>query len=181
MTGIHEDLPVVELAALVSETLESAGLEAVLSGGAVVTIYSDNEYESLDLDFVTVERMSRIEEAMTMIGFERASGRHFEHSRSPYIVEFPAGPLSVGDGVVQDTARLTTKVGTVRILTPTQCVMDRLAAYYHWHDPQGIEQAVMVAARHDVDLKLVQTWSTREGNADKFARFVHQLEQRRSK
>ncbi|HTR76593.1 MAG TPA: hypothetical protein VMH39_00720, partial [Gemmatimonadaceae bacterium] len=24
--------------------------------------------------------------------------------------------------------------GTIRLLTPTQCVMDRLAAYFHWND-----------------------------------------------
>jgi len=105
VTDISNSLSVAELAAVVSEALESAGLEAVLSGGGVVTIYSDNEYESLDLDFVTTERMSRIEEVMTSIGFERASGRHFEHPQSRYLVEFPAGPLSVGDEVIRNAGR----------------------------------------------------------------------------
>jgi hypothetical protein len=38
------------VAALVSTALEAAGISAVLSGGAVVSIYTHNEYESADLD-----------------------------------------------------------------------------------------------------------------------------------
>jgi hypothetical protein len=176
VTVIDETLPVAELAAVVSEALESAGLDAVLSGGSVVTIYSDNEYESFDLDFVTTERMNRIEDAMASIGYQRASGRHFEHPSSRYLVEFPAGPLSVGDEVLRDTGRVTTLVGTIRLLTPTQCVMDRLASYYHWHDPQGLEQALMVAMRQVVDLEGLQSWSVREGNTADFEQFKRRLD-----
>jgi hypothetical protein len=42
-----------ELAAIVSTTLDAAGITAVLSGGAVVSIYTNNEYESSDLDFIS--------------------------------------------------------------------------------------------------------------------------------
>ncbi len=50
MREIDDSLSVAEVAAVVSEALEAAGLDAVLSGGSVVTIYSENEYESFDLD-----------------------------------------------------------------------------------------------------------------------------------
>ena len=176
MTAIDETLPVAELAAVVSEALASAGLDAVLSGGSVVTIYSDNEYQSFDLDFVTTERMNRLEDVMASIGYQRASGRHFEHPSSRYLVEFPSGPLSVGDEVLRDTGRVTTPVGTIRLLTPTQCVMDRLASYYHWSDPQGLEQALMVAKRHEVILDDLKNWSIREGHAAGFDRFKQRLD-----
>ncbi len=42
-----------ELAAIISEALESNNIIATLSGGAVVSIYSENRYQSADLDFVT--------------------------------------------------------------------------------------------------------------------------------
>ena len=32
--------------------------------------------------------------------------------------------------------------GTLRLLTATDCIKDRLAAYYHWRDEQGLEQAI---------------------------------------
>jgi len=42
MTEVREDLNVEELAALVCSTLERHGVRVVLSGGSVVSIYSDN-------------------------------------------------------------------------------------------------------------------------------------------
>ena len=50
---INEHTSLEELAAVVSETLEKAGIIATLSGGAAVSIYSNNRYQSEDLDFVT--------------------------------------------------------------------------------------------------------------------------------
>lgn len=46
MTMIRQDMAVSELAALVCQHLADNGIEAVLTGGAVVTIYSENEYRS---------------------------------------------------------------------------------------------------------------------------------------
>jgi len=42
---------------------------------------------------------------------------------------------------------LKTQYGSLRIITPTQCVMDRLAWYAHGNDLQARDQAVLVAAR----------------------------------
>ena len=41
-----------QVAALVCATLDRHGISVVLSGGAVVSIYSDDEYVSFDLDFI---------------------------------------------------------------------------------------------------------------------------------
>jgi hypothetical protein len=52
MSVISRDLIREEVAAAVCAALERAGIPVVLSGGSVVSIYSDNEYESYDLDFI---------------------------------------------------------------------------------------------------------------------------------
>ena len=169
-------MSIAELAAMVSEALEAAELDAVLSGGSVVSIYSDNEYQSFDLDFVTLERMKALAVVMESLGFRRSTGRHFVNPNTPYYVEFPTGPLTVGDSPVKQTARLQTPLGSVRILTPTQCVMDRLAAFYHWKDRQGLDQALMVARRQPVDLADVERWSIAEGKVAEFAEFLRELE-----
>ena len=121
MSSIHESMSIAELAAVASEALEAANLDAVLSGGSVVSIYSDNEYQSFDLDFVTVERMKALAVVMESLGFRRSTGRHFVNPNTPCYVEFPTGPLTVGGRPVKQTARLQTPLGAVRILTPTQC------------------------------------------------------------
>jgi hypothetical protein len=66
-----------EPAALVCATLERHGIRAVLSGGSVVSIYSDNEYQSYDLDFVSTGLARRADPAMEELGFRR-EGRHWD-------------------------------------------------------------------------------------------------------
>jgi hypothetical protein len=56
----------------------------------------------------------------------------------------------VGDEVVHTFAERRTALGTLRILTPTDWVLDRLAWFYHARDEQGLEQAVAVAAAHAI-------------------------------
>jgi hypothetical protein len=53
--------------------------------------------------------------------------------------------------------------------------MDRLAAFYHWCDRQSLDQALMVAKRHDIDLKKVKSWSKKEGHAKKYDEFLENL------
>ena len=104
-----------EIAAVVSEALETAGLDAVLSGGAVVTIYSENQYESFDLDFVTIERRERIAAVMTPLGFTAERGRHFVHPRTRYLVEFPSGlwpSATVRSGKLRALRRLRARFGS---------------------------------------------------------------------
>lgn len=175
MTTIDRTLSIDAVAAIVSEALTKAGLQAVLSGGSVVSIYSNNEYESYDLDFVTPESLDDLEKVMGELGFERKSSRHFVHPDCDYFVEFPPSPLMLGDETVQDWTILESGEGSVQILTPTQCVMDRLAAFYHWNDRQCLDQAVMVAKRQPVDLGKVETWSTSENRLDGYREFLSRL------
>ena len=48
-----ENITLKELAGYVSEGLRTRGIETILVGGACVTIYSENRYQSFDLDYVT--------------------------------------------------------------------------------------------------------------------------------
>ena len=59
------------VAAIVCDCLLKAGIEAVLTGGAVVSIYTDNEYASKDLDFIASADGKRIADALATIGFKR--------------------------------------------------------------------------------------------------------------
>jgi len=98
---------------------------------------------------------------MEALGFERKQ-RHWVHPRSRYWVEFPAGPVAIGDEVIRDFAELRSPAGVLRILHPTECVMDRLTWYFHDADRQCLEQALQVARRHPVDLARIERWSAAE-------------------
>lgn len=165
MGSVTRDTSLSELAAIVSQALAAAGITATLSGGGAVSLYSANEYESRDLDFVTSERTSTIAAALAPLGFSHVPGaRQFEHPETDYYVEFPPGPLGFGETVVPDdeATTLQTEFGLLRIVTPTQSVMDRLAAYVSWTDNPSFDQAVMVARRHPIDWPALHAWARLE-------------------
>ena len=56
---IDKSLPLPDLAAVICDACKRSGIDIVLSGGACVSIYTNNEYESFDLDFVLLSPVRR--------------------------------------------------------------------------------------------------------------------------
>jgi hypothetical protein len=160
---------------MICQHLQDNNIHAVLTGGAVVSIYSDDRYLTADLDFITNSSFDMVCKAMLELGFQKGHGCYFEHQDRNLLVEFPPGPLSIGDAPVSNTATLVVGNSTLNILTPTQCVMDRLAAYYYWDDEQALDQALLVANRHEVDLDSIREWSENEDKVKEFRQFCDQL------
>jgi hypothetical protein len=173
---IDEHTPLEELAALVCTTLDAHGISVVLSGGAVVSIYSDAEYVSYDLDFIPIGLARKVDGAMESLGFEKRQ-RLWTHPRSRYWVEFPPGPVAIGEETLRIFAERETRMGTLRLLAPTGCVMDRLAWFIHDADTECLEQAVRVATLHPVDLVRVERWAhgERPHGEERFREFERRL------
>ncbi|ABB32023.1 hypothetical protein GeomeDRAFT_0674 [Geobacter metallireducens RCH3] len=166
-----KEMTIGEIAAYVAAHLRQGGVEVVLTGGSCVSIYTDNRYLSYDLDFIEVGRASRkkIAAILMEIGFLEKD-RYFIHPDTMYFVEFPSGPLALGAEPAGAIAELEFATGTLRLLSPTDCVKDRLAGYYHWLDRQCLEQAIMVAHDAEIDLEEVERWSQQEGMGEEFER-----------
>lgn len=164
-----------EFAAVVSEHLRKGGVEVLLVGGSCVSLYTENRYLSYDLDFITHSSLRIIEPLLGKIGFRRKSSRHFSRDDCPFFVEFVAPPAAIGSEPVREKAILQTKSGRIVMLTPTDSVKDRLAAWYHWKDPQSLEQALLVAASQKVELAEVRRWSAREGFKAAYRTFEKRL------
>jgi hypothetical protein len=165
-----------ELAAYVQSHLRQSGIEVILSGGAAVGVFSENEYVSRDIDFVNASFAERkhIEEAMHKIGFSPV-GRHFEHPDSVHIIEFPPGPLSIGNAMIKEIFELEFDTGVLQVISPTDCTKDRLAHYYHWGDRQCLKQAILVAKHHQINLAEIEEWSRNEGKLIEFNKIKGEL------
>jgi hypothetical protein len=163
------EMSVGELAALIYSYLKKNGIETVLSGGACVTIFSQNKYISQDLDFIESGSTPRrkLKNILGKLGFFEER-RYFRHPETDFFLEFPAGPLAVGREPVKETVTLHFPSGVLRMISPTDCVKDRLAAYYHWGDRQSLQQASMVARENAIDLQEVERWSQAEGHLAQF-------------
>ena len=46
-------------------------------------------------------------------------------------------------GTRENRSELKKRNKILKLLSPTDCVKDRLAAYYHWNDRQSLEQAIL--------------------------------------
>jgi hypothetical protein len=161
---------VTELAAIVSEALAAAGIVATLSGGSAVSVYTDNRYESKDLDFVTTALLEELKPVLEPMGFVHTGSPRlsvFEHPATKWYLEFPPAPLGFGGTYVDasECAVLSTPAGNVRIITATHSVMDRLIAAASWQDAPSLDQAVLVATHQSdsIDWKEIDTWVAAEG------------------
>lgn len=166
-----------DLACFIYETLQKAGIDAVLVGGACVSIYSQNRYQSSDLDFVSYEELQLIEKALEPLGFRR-TGRCFFHDNCPFLLDFVNPPISVGNESIRHFETMKTSFGSLQLLTPTDCVKDRLASYFHWNDAQALEQALLVAESHVIDLNNLKRWAKAEEHSDKLKTFLEMLNSR---
>jgi hypothetical protein len=165
-----------ELGAFVQSQLRKKDIEVILAGGAAVAIYSENRYVSNDLDLINIYGANRrkIRESMMEIGFFE-EGRYFRHPDSQFFVEFPPGPLAIGEESVKDIVEKTLSTGILKMVSPTDCVKDRLAAYFHWGDQQSLVQATLVAQQQKIDVDEIRRWSLAEGKLEEFEKIKGRL------
>jgi hypothetical protein len=166
-------MSLLELAAWVCSRLQQQGISVVLSGGSVVSLFTENRHQSNDLDFIENGSHARkqLKKVMGELGFSEEN-RYFTHPETDFFVEFPSGPLSVGNEPVKEIVEIKTKTGILKIISPTECVKDRLCAYYHWKDLQSLEQAKWVCEKHSIRWKEVKRWSDQEGMGKEFNKIL---------
>jgi len=168
---------------MVGDALGRSGIVAVLTGGSAATVYAPQAYQSDDMDFVLTfgpEGTGRAAEALGELGFRLRDGA-YHHENGVHIVEFPPGPLAVGDDLIHAWDTLTRDGRTLTILSPTDCVRNRLASYYYFRDRSALNAAVGVALAHRsrIDVELVRRWTLREasgsGEEARIVRMLHEF------
>jgi hypothetical protein len=93
---------------------------AVLTGGACAAIHSGGMHQSVDVDFVLSGRIlqDQLDEAMASAGFVRRRDRYVHPSHEVF-VEFPRGPLAIGEDTGIRPRRLTRGRHILLALSPT--------------------------------------------------------------
>ncbi|MCH7224532.1 hypothetical protein [Haloferula sp. A504] len=168
-----------ELWRYVAWHLEGAGIRSVLVGGAVVSIYTEGLYRSGDLDLVPDDLgRSRLEPVLREIGFAPTRSRYFKHPECPHLfLEFPRGPVEIGEEFPITPEEVEVAGRTLRLLSPTDSVKDRLAGYIHWQARANFDQAVLICRRQAerVDLAAVERWCRAEGGREAYNELVGRL------
>lgn len=111
---IDETSSLREIAHKVCDALLRQDVNAVLSGGAVVSIYTENKDQSYDLDFISQAPVAEIAGILSELGFTQRGTRYFSHPNSKFEIEFPGSIMMVGDTAISDYAEDANKHGTLR-------------------------------------------------------------------
>ena len=168
-----------ELWRYVAWHLEGAGISSVLVGGAVVSIYSSGLYRSGDLDIVLdIHNKAIVAQVLEKIGFMPNKSRYFKHPDCNHLfLEFPRGPVEIGEEFPVTPDEILVEGRILRLLSPTDCVKDRLAAYIHWRARSGLNQAVMVCRSQSsrIDMEKVRLWCEKEGGIAAYQELLQEL------
>jgi hypothetical protein len=143
--------PIVKLAVIVAEHLQTHGVDVVLVGGLAVEIYTENLYLTKDIDMVNTNYLkpSQLHKVMGELGF-RKKGRIYVNDTTDITVEFPSGPLAVGCNLIKSTTLIQVAQGAIPILHVIDVVKDRIAAFIHWQDKQSLIQAMGIMLKHNI-------------------------------
>jgi hypothetical protein len=172
---------VEELWRYVSTHLEREGISTVLVGGAVVSVYTQDAYRSGDLDMVPPIFMDskKITAALAKIGFIKDKHRYYEHPDCrDLFIDIVSPPVAIGEEINIQSASWEVDGVTIKILSPTDCVKDRLASYIHYQAQDCFLQALMVARKHPVDYPSLKTWCQNEGAEWAYQAFLKEMEKK---
>ena len=172
-------IDIKDIAAIISKKLSDHGIEAVLVGGAVVSVYSCNRYISYDLDYVIYDDLKKVKIALSELGFFQ-KGKYFVHQNCPFFIDFVSPPVAIGAEPVKKFEQVSNSFGKITLLTATDCVKDRLASFFHWDDAHALEQAIWVCEKQKVKLSEIEVWSQKEGFIEKFRAFKQKLARARA-
>lgn len=140
----------------------------MLVGGSAATFHAPDAYQSMDLDFVARfaannEREAAVVKVLAGLGYE-LSGNTFVHKHgNPFTVEFPRGPAAIGDEILRSFDTLKEGNRILVVVTPTDCIRDRLAHFFYWNDNSALSAAIGVAQaqRSRVHFEVIRKWAVK--------------------
>lgn len=155
-----------ELWRWVAVHLAQAGIECTLVGGAVAAIYSEGAYQSGDLDVVIesfpLPSQRQLDAAFKTMGFARKS-MLYQHPECRHLaIQTLPGPVHVGKDYHINPNVSQVMGSTIKMLSPTDIVKDRLASCHYFHALECLDQAELVARAQTIDWQSVKTWAKAE-------------------
>ena len=85
------------------------------------------------------------------------------HNQNQYTLEFPRGPLAIGNELVTSWESLRREGQILHLLSRTDSVRDRLLWFYVHNDRSALSAAVGVAESSVIDADEIRRWSAEIG------------------
>ncbi|MGH7588412.1 MAG: nucleotidyltransferase [Gemmatimonadota bacterium] len=126
---------------------EDRSTAPALVGGGAVELYTGGAYVTGDLDFVGYMTDSAAK-LLDEVGFRRI-GRHWKHEEAQLFIELPGRFLEGGARAVE----LDAFGNTVRVISPEDVLIDRLAGWKFWKSHEHGVNAFLLYRALDRDLE----------------------------
>jgi len=157
-----------ELWEYVAWFLGKNGISTILVGGSVVSIYTKGAYTSGDLDIVVESyqiTFEEIENILKQINFTKTGTRnYFKHPHCDHIlIEFMSPPVAIGEDYKIKPREIEIDKVIIKILSPTDCIKDRLASYLYFNARECLDQAGLVASSQTYNIRAIKKWCENEG------------------
>lgn len=168
-----------ELWKYIATELAKNDVDVILVGGAVVSIYTEGAYKSGDLDFVINDfSREKLNDVLKNLGFIQ-EGRYYKNPDCSHLfIEFATFPASIGDDYNISPDEIENEGQIIKIFSPTDCVRDRLASFAYFSARECLDQAVMVAQKHAVNLTKIKKWCEAEKIQSKYDEFLIELKRK---
>lgn len=101
--------------------------------------YKVKSEECRSQESVSPENEKIIQKVMSSFGFKQ-KGRIYLNNKVLYSVEFPPGPLSIGEEYQIRPVEIKMKTGNLSLLSPTDSVKDRLTSYFYGNDANALNK-----------------------------------------
>jgi len=122
----------ITTAAIITKLLEPQGIKPIIVGGLSVEIYTQREYTTRDIDFVSDGR-AMIEEVLFSLEFVK-EGRHYYNLELEVAIEIPDNYL---EGDINKIAKVD--IGNdlyIYLISLEDIILDRLRAAVHWRSEE---------------------------------------------
>lgn len=138
-------------------------------------MYAPAVYQSRDADFIIAVHGSGGADILAQLGYTRDGSGTYKHTDNHYTVDFPAGPLAIGNDLIKTWDTRHREAELLHILSRTDCIRDRLMWFYTRNDRSSLAAAIGVAQSGEIDIDRLRDWSNREGFGTRFEVFASKL------
>lgn len=157
--------------AIITEAFKLNGLKPpIIVGGQAVSFYTQGEYGTIDIDFVSYYEQKPYEIAKTL-GF-KAEGKDLYNEEIDVLIEFPDYNL---EGSIEHIFEAEIDFGgdkySIYFIGVEDIIIDRLCALKHWDDKASFVWAATIMGIHydNIDWDYLKLASEKYGVSDKLS------------